>query len=60
MARKSRRKKAKLSDWIGLLFWTGAVYLIVILAVRHSVPVKKDKGYVIFPTDKELQAIETK
>lgn len=60
MARKSRRKKAKLSDWIGLLFWTGAVYLIVILAVRHSVPVKKDKGCVIFPTDKELQAIETK
>lgn len=60
MARKSRKKKAKLSDWIGLLFWTGAVYLIVILAVRHSVPVKKDKEYVMFPTDKELQAIETK
>jgi hypothetical protein len=62
MARKSRNKKAKLSDWIGLLFWTGAFYLMIILIFRFGVPPKKvvPKSYVQFPTDKELLEIETK
>lgn len=56
---KSRRKKAKLSDWIGLIFWTGVFYLVVLIAVRYSAPTQKDPGYVQFPTDEELKKIET-
>ena len=58
MARKSSRKKAKLSDWIGLLFWTGAIYLMMFCILRFSAPDQSDPEYVQFPTDDEIKRIE--
>lgn len=57
MAKKSQRKKAKLSDWIGLIFWTGVFYLVAFVALRYSTPVK-EKHYVTFPSDTEFEKIE--
>ena len=57
MAKKSKRKKAKLSDWIGLIFWTGVLYLMLFCILRYGAPVK-EKNYVMFPTDDEIKRIE--
>jgi hypothetical protein len=57
MAKKSKKKKAKLSDWIGLIFWTGVFYLMLICIFRFGAPVK-EKNYVLFPTDDEFEQIE--
>lgn len=57
MAKKSQRKKAKLSDRIGLIFWTGVFYLVLFVALRYGTPVK-EKNYVTFPSDDEIKKIE--